>query len=393
VTDPKPRECLGVPCFFAVPTSLWDDTDDRRLVQNGARSIVFNVTTAGMLDLLDKVDSYVKDQRTRKAWKRYLQKTRAEYIDPAVQLERSSRNGKSGDSQSEDEDDGAISDTQKRHPTEETAMSNLSKDSLPFYIKVQTRDTSTHFNASLIENVISGLRSEEATKSLSHEALSIYPVKPFTSVSFALLIMKNRGQRIEKSLFQSFPEFQRAFLHVKNIAEDLTEMSLAHGDVLPHNLLFDSRDSLLHVIDMDESSRDNDIPRRIVQYNENKGPDWFVALTYPNALRKEGDSYTKVQLAASFLQLSSLFHPSQLPNEVSNLVSNAIVLGESLCDWDKQNAEDDTSELQNEKKLKPIWSQVNAVSRSLDAALGLSTTISSEDDPSPGPAKRGRIEI
>jgi hypothetical protein len=135
------------------------------------------------------------------------------------------------------------------------------------------------------------------------------------------------------------------------------------------------------------------MPRRIVQYNENKGPDWLVALTYPNALRKEGDSYTKVQLAASFLQLSSLFHPSQLPNEVSNLVSNVIVLGESLYDWDKQNAEDDTFELQDERKLKPIWSQVNAVSRSLDAAIGLSTSISPENGPSPGPAKCGRIEI
>jgi hypothetical protein len=231
VTDPKPRECLGVPCFFAVPTSLWDDTDDRRLFQNGTRSIVFNVTAAGMLDLLDKVDSDVKDQRTRKAWKRYLQKTRAEYIDPAVQLERSSRNGKSGDSQSEEEDDGAISDTKKRkhHPTEETAMSHLSGDSLPFYIKVQTRDTSTHFNASRTENVISGLRSEEATESLTHEALSIYPVKPFTCVSFALLIMKNRGQRIEKSLFQSFPEFQRAFFTPKTLSKISLKYRLLMG--------------------------------------------------------------------------------------------------------------------------------------------------------------------
>lgn len=75
--------------------------------------------------------------------------------------------------------------------------------------------------------------------------------------------------------------------------------TLPHGDVLPHNIVFDESTKALSLIDIDEGSQHGQ--SLLTRKNEYGGlNDWYTGLSYPNVLVEDAQSYTKAQLVASF---------------------------------------------------------------------------------------------
>ena len=116
---------------------------------------------------------------------------------------------------------------------------------------------------------------------------------------------------------------------------------LPHGDVLPHNLVVDPTSGKMTLIDIDEGVAKRVGEDRIVQRENSYFHDdqnWFVALSYPNPLRRDASLYTKTQLLASFLMLTTrMTVPAQYAPKIDSLVAKAKHLGEKLCYLDKQD--------------------------------------------------------
>ena len=115
---------------------------------------------------------------------------------------------------------------------------------------------------------------------------------------------------------------------------------LPHGDVLPHNLVYDNEARELNLIDVDEGTNARfSLPSRNNEYTGEM--DWYQALRYPNFFLKDGVRYTKVQLVACVLYIYWL-----APNKVNlrsevleaceNLERQAKDLGESMSSLEKK---------------------------------------------------------
>ena len=92
-------------------------------------------------------------------------------------------------------------------------------------------------------------------------------------------------------LFLFFDEPKNIVREFQKVMETAIFLStcLPHGDVLPHNLVYDETRGEMTLIDIDEGVRkpettggkDHLLQRKNGYNNDNN--DWYIALTYPNA--------------------------------------------------------------------------------------------------------------
>ena len=121
---------------------------------------------------------------------------------------------------------------------------------------------------------------------------------------------------------------------------------LPHGDVLPHNLLYDQESGEMTLIDVDEgvrkpqisSAADHILQRKNAYSNDSN--DWYIALLYPNVFREFADSYTKLQLIASLLYLITRMDKlTSTSLKLYELIhGKAERLGVDLCLLDKEDS-------------------------------------------------------
>ena len=131
----------------------------------------------------------------------------------------------------------------------------------------------------------------------------MYCVLPFGINDLAVFLMNDCGKSVEENTFAeySFSEFCSIFADFWKQTISLCDI-IFHGDVLPHNLVYNKSHQKLVLVDLDEGTVAADAPIRIFQ-DENS--ERFPYLRYPNYLRARSQAklYTKIQLLFSFLML------------------------------------------------------------------------------------------
>jgi len=169
-----------------------------------------------------------------------------------------------------------------------------------------------------------------------------YLDRPFVHEHFGVVVMNDRGQPLKKvtSLDREIvPQFSKIIKMAMFLAEHLP-----HGDVLPHNLVYDETSKVLTLIDLDEGVmasdelEDDHILQRKNVYGDD-ADDWYNALSYPNPLRKKAKLYTKCQLVASCLYVVRKVDDSNQLQETDTLLdlaNEATKLGNKLCELDKK---------------------------------------------------------
>ena len=198
---------------------------------------------------------------------------------------------------------------------------------------------------------------------------STYPVFPSAGRGFGVALMRDRGVRLT-SVLSSFglsavlPQFKK----IKDTAMFLSER-LAHGDVLPHNLVYDDEHKEISLIDVDEGVGSEKLPTRKNVYNEGE-EDWYEALRYPNFLVKDKRRYTQVQLLACFLyiQMNASRDDNNLEvglqQSFNQLVEEAKHLGESFCRLEK------TKSLQwTDSRIKEYYHRVDNLVSAMEEVL------------------------
>jgi len=179
-----------------------------------------------------------------------------------------------------------------------------------------------------------------------------YIAPPFGCEIFTLCIMADRGARFD------YKKVDRNKLH--ELLRDLKVKTMGmaklvfHGDALVHNFVYNESSDSLHLIDFDEGTLEtNKVPRRSLNFTSDY--PWYEALLYPNALRRVGESYTRVQFAASVL-LFVMGHQGDQGDgdqKLEKLQEKAEELGEILRDSDLSNMcwKDETAVPDHVKKL------------------------------------------
>ena len=247
--------------LFAVPRALWKNTDGVELVTGGTCAMVFRVT-------LNKSRQFLQ-----------------EFVSQSVE-----------DEEDRDEFDSLLNDVTRFEQLQQC-------DDRKVFIKVRTQDTSTHFDSDCFQNLYTGIKKKVGRghgNSFTNDFLETYVTEPYKSDSFTLCIMADRGVPFQ---FQ-VRNFDRSKLQnlLRPMKTKILEMAtlVFHGDVLPHNFVYDESTESPHLVDFDEGTRrKGNVPRRSVDIDLEE--NWFKVLLYPNALRCAAKSYTKVQFAASVI--------------------------------------------------------------------------------------------
>jgi hypothetical protein len=326
--DQREKE-FRAPCLFAVPRSLWKDTDGRdgrELVMGGTCAIVFRVSFDKLGELLVEVarenDIY---------WKWFL-----------TALLKSE--GKKW----------------KNRPGK-------------VYVKVRTRDTTAHFQENffyMFYNILQGKtaahfqenvfdrfyrflqgksKSEHSVDGKDTDFLvsvgdffETYIVAPYGSSSFCLCVMADRGVPFNPVAVDDRNDLKKLLRDLKVKIMGMATV-IFHGDVLKHNIVHNKSSQSLHLVDFDESTGlGKKVPRRSLSFTSCN--PWFEALLYPNALRQAAESYTRVQFTASVL-LMLMLHVSAVSETLNDLIRMAKKLGQLLGAADKQdtNWQDETA--------------------------------------------------
>lgn len=167
-----------------------------------------------------------------------------------------------------------------------------------YYVKIRTSDTSCHFEKNKFKEryleFTTGQSCEEDYPLFCQDFQRTYIAAPFSDNHRLVVIMSNRGTRIEEKL-NSSDELKTLMSPMKSYAEEMAEV-MFHGDFLPHNFLRDENGTSLCLIDHDEGG----IGKRAFE----KDAHWSSFLRCPNGLRHNCKEYTEVQFAASLLQLA-----------------------------------------------------------------------------------------
>lgn len=305
-SDPVPVT-RRIPSLFTLPFSLWqDESDERRLILHGTLSIVFVITPAGLENLLSEDSVHFKSLRTKPLWKDFCNKV--------------------------------------------LSLANSVPEGTRFFLKIRSRDTSSQrCPMAAMDDVWDVLvETEDRANDDDHQVArrsisSTYPLRPYTSENIGVVLMHDRGcplKSITKVPVSIIAEFQ----NVMKMALFLSTC-LPHGDALPHNLVVDPVSNEMTLIDVDEGVRkakgrmDHILQRKNVYNNDSN--DWYIALMYPNTLRRYGESYTKCQLIASFLYLMTIIDnlTSTALKQFGILHGNAEVLGGRLFHVDIEGEE------------------------------------------------------
>ena len=292
----QPKANNPMPCLFVLPTQLWKNDSDRELVVHGTLSIVFRITAAG-LDLLLRNDQskHFGSLATNAPWQ--------EYCDNICGIAQQTSDG-----------------------------------GVRFFLKIRSRDSSwsMHPMGAMgdVWDILEGHRE--------YGFLDTYICGPFVTKDFGVILMKDRGRQL-KQVASLDAAILDHFSNIMKMAMFLAE-HFPHGDVLPHNLVFDEATQVLTLIDIDEGVKsgkrgsEDHLLQRKNEYN-NDGDDWYIAMSYPNALRTAAYLYTKCQLTATFLYLVGRVEnlSSQSLEMLDALADETKKLGDELCTLDKDD--------------------------------------------------------
>ena len=291
-----------IPSLFVLPTSLWVDDQDRRLVEHGTLSVVFRITFRGLKDLLSgkKKPHHFRDVTSTREWN--------EYCD--LVCEKSREHG----------------------------------EGVWFYLKIRSKNASWNTNPmGPMHDVWDLLTGNGDAHGFSWTYLGC---PPFDARNFGLVVMVDRGLQIKQIACFEMATLAMQFSRVIDAALFLAE-HLPHGDVLPHNIVYDEKKSVMTLIDIDEGVRKDSglhhvdhILRRKNMYRGDSD-DWYIALLYPNPLRELAVLYTQSQLIASFLFLmGKVESPTKQTTELHlSVFVKAKKLGERLYTLDSSGGE------------------------------------------------------
>ena len=286
-----------VPCYFVLPTSLWQDDGERKLVLHGTLSIVFHITARGLKDLFQSESSHFQELAHNASWQRY---------------------------------------------SEDLVNKVNTEDPTKYYLKVRTKNSSWQSMPMGAMHDVWDLLTESQDTSVAISDL--YIDKPFVTETFGLVLMRDKGSRIREVALDFNRKILKEFSKIRKTAIALNKI-LPHGDILPHNLVFDMTTQEMTLIDMDEGVERTDTDTTHILKRKNTyletDYDWFIAISYPNPLRNNAALYTKAQLLASFLFLMRRINnvPPQFLAEFEALVEKAGKLGAELCAVDKKDRE------------------------------------------------------
>lgn len=183
----------------------------------------------------------------------------------------------------------------------------LEHESTLFYVKIRSSDSYGASHPCLTFSRIKSIFQDD------NDLNQTYCFDCYGDVSHAVVVSKSRGRDIRtildaSALKATLPNtvdgLCMALQPAATSAIFIAANGFPHGDVLPHNLVFDG--SEFHLIDVDEvtEEQENPIPRRGVTYHD-EDFKWLTALEYPNLLREKAVLYTRVQLVSSLLSLSN----------------------------------------------------------------------------------------
>ena len=280
------------PCLFAVPRSLWKDTegpDGRELVIGGTCAMVFRVSFNKLGELLEEVTRSREDV----FWALYLSQEGEKWKDCAGKV----------------------------------------------YVKIRTKDTTAHFQEDffcLRYRILQDQKRESERTRVDGgdtdflvsvgDFFETYIVAPYGSSSFCLCVMADRGVPFDpETVVRNELKMLLGDLKVKIMG---MAKVIFHGDALLHNIVYNESTKSLHLIDFDEGTRvGKKVPRRSLNFTS--GFPWFEALLYPNALRQAAESYTRVQFTASVL-LMLVHHDSGAGNEGNKTLDKLTEVAEKL---------------------------------------------------------------
>ncbi|KAG7366435.1 hypothetical protein IV203_029105 [Nitzschia inconspicua] len=300
-----------IPSLFTLPSNLWNDEHDaRRLVLHGTLSIVFDISSLGLENLLMCENPvHFKNSLTDKQW--------TDFCSQVSSLSKSN---------------GSTADTR-------------------FFLKIRSKDTSSQRRPmgamwDVWDLLVTEDRANDDHQVAVDSISRTYPLRPYTTENIGVILMRDRGCPLK--LVSSFPDPKSIVTEFRKVMKTASFLStcLPHGDVLPHNLVYDQASGEMTLIDVDEgvrkpqiSSAADHILRRKNAYS-NDSNDWYIALLYPNVFREYAESYTKLQLIASFLYLitridkltsTSLKHYELIHDKAESL-------GVDLCLLDKEDS-------------------------------------------------------
>eukprot|EP00529_Nitzschia_sp_RCC80_P017120 CAMPEP_0113470632 /NCGR_PEP_ID=MMETSP0014_2-20120614/16547_1 /TAXON_ID=2857 /ORGANISM="Nitzschia sp." /LENGTH=677 /DNA_ID=CAMNT_0000363211 /DNA_START=126 /DNA_END=2159 /DNA_ORIENTATION=- /assembly_acc=CAM_ASM_000159 len=322
MNDPKRR----IPALYALPTTLWEDNgNNRKLVLNSTLAIVFRVSAEGLKNLLNYEGYFSRSIKEEREWYHFLwdvEKFVETFQDPNVS----------------------------------------------FYFKIRTRDTSFQPSpmksmnkawGNFTPNSYENEEKEIACRSITSTYACIDVDRNDGTVhrllltqvfeEFGMSLMRDRGRPLTD--FADSRQLPRSKLlrEFQNVVHTATYLSktLPHGDVLPHNIVYDQSTEVLSLIDIDEG-----VPigqPLLTRKNEYKGEgdDWYTGLSYPNFYVEDPLRYTQSQLIASFLYLLRIVG-EELPegetlsdyvNLTNDLNLNASKLGKILADLDSRKVD------------------------------------------------------
>jgi hypothetical protein len=194
-----------IPALFSLPVSFWDDPC---LISNGTLSTVFRGTQSEITDLVHKFQKLSQWDLFKKSFQRFFQ---------------------------------TLPPNQEGH----------------FYLKIQMKYFSINSDAMDPEMVLSSRDLKPYNE--------MYCIQPFKNKYLKVNLMKDCGTSLNANSFEGirFGEFCKIFgkfwKEIMLLCEDIF-----HGDVLPHNIVLTSTNSLI-LIDWDEGTVGLDTVRRVVE--------------------------------------------------------------------------------------------------------------------------------
>ena len=206
-----------------------------------------------------------------------------------------------------------------------------------------------------------------SARSIYDEFFTTYTVQPFQNKVSMVVIMADRGSRLQKNDLSDFTTLKKSLKMLKEIV-DLLAKKMCHGDLLPHNFVIDRIANTLHIIDLDEGDID-EVPRREIPENTDENMKWFSALQYPNPLRNGNkELYTKVQFAAAFLMLTGT-----IKSEINDEDSKHLVKIEQLAAklGRKLVAADTAAPLTKAFAVADIAGAINSIDKKINILLGV----------------------
>eukprot|EP00980_Cylindrotheca_fusiformis_P010066 scaffold2228_cov92-Cylindrotheca_fusiformis.AAC.1 len=306
--QPCMDESRRIPSLLILPTCLWTDSDDRELVLHGTLSIVFRISGKSLQALLSDESPHFKNLRNGRDWERFCD--------------------------------------------EVTSLLTIDGDDTRYFLKIRSKDLSLQERPMgemcNVWDILMGKQSSETPgQQVVFDSLSkTYPVKPCLSNRFGIILMRDRGRQLKE--VPTFPNGKSIIGEFQKVIQVATflDSCLPHGDILPHNMVYNDDTGELTLIDVDEGVRklqDQDaldcLPKRNNVYNEDE-TDWYIALSYPNAIRTISQSYTQCQLIASFLYVVRNINDLSINNllkdseRLQRLQSLAKDIGDELCKLD-----------------------------------------------------------